>query len=122
MVRALYLYPSNSSEKSTPKWHRRDARIFNVLVRDTLLADSDGNIDNSCEGDCEGERSGGGVGVVLGGDSRSVGWLNGSLDCLCLAAATRRGCDLVIDTPSSEMLWLYVRLAPRDCETIAGIW
>lgn len=67
------------------KWHRRDASIFAVLLRDTLLADSEGNIDESCEGDCEGDRLGGGVGVFLGSDSRGVGWLNRSLDCLRFA-------------------------------------
>jgi hypothetical protein len=87
-----------------------------------LLADSDGNIDDSCEGDCEGDRCGVGVDVFLGGDSRSVGWLNGSLDCLRFAATERSGCDLVINVSSSGKLWVYVRLLARDCETILTTW
>jgi hypothetical protein len=62
-----------SSEKSISKWHRRDASIFDVLARDTWLADSEGNIDDSRDGDCEGDGCGGGVNDFLGGDSRSVG-------------------------------------------------
>jgi hypothetical protein len=74
--------------------------IFTFLIRDALLADSEGNIVKSCEG----KRSSGGISVILGNASRSIGWLNSSLDCLCLVAATRRGCDLIIDMPSSKML------------------
>jgi hypothetical protein len=104
------------------KWHRRDASIFPVLLRDTLLADSEGNIDDSREGDCEGDCYSGSVGVFLGSDSRGVGWLNGSLDCLRFAVDKREGCDLVINSLSSENLWLYVRLFVRDCEPILAMW
>lgn len=34
----------------------------------------------------------------------------------------REGRDLVIDSLSSEILWLYVRLFVRDCEAILAMW
>jgi hypothetical protein len=55
------------------KWHRRDASIFPILLRDTLLADSEGNIDDSREGDCEGDCCSSSVSMFLGSDSRGVG-------------------------------------------------
>ena len=86
------------------KWHRRDASIFAVLLRDTLLTDSEGNIDNSREGDCEGDGYSGSVSVFLAGNSRGVGWLNGRVDCRRFAVDERAGCDLVINSLSSEIL------------------
>jgi hypothetical protein len=40
------------------------------------------------------------------------------VDCLRFKAAERGGCDLVINAPSSDILWLYVLLLKCDCEAI----
>jgi hypothetical protein len=60
--------------------------------------------------------------VSLGSNSRGVSWLNGSLDCLRLEVDSKVGCDCVIDAPSLDILWVYVRLLARGCETILMMW
>jgi hypothetical protein len=60
--------------------------------------------------------------VSLSSDSRGIGWLNSSLDCLLLEVDGKVGCDCVFNAPSSDILWVYVRLLARDCETILTMW
>jgi hypothetical protein len=73
MVRRWTRYSPFCCEKSTSKWHRRDASIFGALDLDTTEADSDGCIDESCEGESDGDRCTGGVSALLGGTSLSAG-------------------------------------------------
>lgn len=109
-------------DKSTSKYIRRLANILPETSLLALLDDSDGTIDDSCEGIGEGDRCCG-RGVVTRGVSCRADWLNASLDCLRIDATEREGCDLVIANSSSGKLWLYVLFDARDPGAIAdALW